>query len=201
MKALVFAMAAFALVGAITPGPVNVLAMRHGAGPIRGAALSYVLGASVSYAMVVWLMGTGGERLLGLPHVVETARWLGALYMLYLAWCIATAPSARLSGSTAPVATSVLKTFCEGCATQSLNPKAWLVALAGVSLFVLSQPDAQVALRLFCAVSLLACLLGVGSWALAGSALSRWLNSPTRQQLFNRVMGAVLALCVLVTLQ
>lgn len=42
------AMGSFALVGAITPGPVNVLALRHGSHGPRRQALLYVLGASHS---------------------------------------------------------------------------------------------------------------------------------------------------------
>ena len=54
MTALMLAMGTFALMGAITPGPVNVLAIRHGAAAGRLTALAYVLGASLSYALVVW---------------------------------------------------------------------------------------------------------------------------------------------------
>ena len=54
---LLLAMAGFSLVGAITPGPVNVLALRHGSQARRRVALGFVLGASASYAAVVWCMG------------------------------------------------------------------------------------------------------------------------------------------------
>jgi threonine/homoserine/homoserine lactone efflux protein len=49
-----------------------------------------------------------------------------------------------------------------GFLTQALNPKAWLVALSGVTLFALPHPDAQRTLWLFCAVSFVACMAGVG---------------------------------------
>jgi threonine/homoserine/homoserine lactone efflux protein len=45
-------------------------------------------------------------------------------------------------------------------------------------------------------VSLLACGLGVGCWALAGRLLARALAQPARQRWFNRAMGALLALSV-----
>ena len=53
MLTSLLAMSGFALAGAITPGPVNVLALRHGTQTHRFAAWLYVLGASVSYALVV----------------------------------------------------------------------------------------------------------------------------------------------------
>ena len=53
------------------------------------------------------------------------------------------------------------------------------------------------ALAWFCAVSLLACLTGVGCWALAGKALVRWLKTPRRQRIFNGVLAATLVASVL----
>lgn len=200
MGLLWMAMGSFAFVGAITPGPVNVLALRHGAAAHRGAALAYVLGASLSYASVVWLMGVGGELVLSKPILVQTARWVGAVYMFYLAWRIASEPPSALNGDAPTTRRSGLRALVEGGLTQSLNPKAWIVALSGVSLFVLPQDNIPQARWLFVAVSLLACFVGVGSWAWVGRALAQWLSLPARQRAFNRTMGIVLALCVIVML-
>lgn len=197
MTTLLWAMGTFALMGAITPGPVNVLAIRHGAAAGRGAALAYVLGASLSYAGVVWLMGQGGAWLLGEAWAVQTARWLGAGYLLHLAWRVATAPPVPLHTPPGAAKLAAWAALREGGLTQSLNPKAWMVALSGIGLFVLPQADVPAALGWFCGVSLLACVLGVGCWAVAGRLLARALAPPQRQRQFNRVMGALLALSVL----
>ena len=83
---------------------------------------------------------------------------------------------------------------------QGLNPKAWLVALSGVGMFVLPLSAAQmplhIALAWFCAVSLTACLLGVGCWATLGRALSQWLATPARQQGLNRILALMLVISV-----
>jgi len=200
MVLLLMAMGAFSLVGAITPGPVNVLALRHGAAAGGRVALVYVLGASLSYASVVWLMGVAGEWVLSTPGGVQTARLVGAAYMFYLAWRIASAPPSGLNGHASLTRYSSLQTLAEGALTQSLNPKAWIVALSGVSLFVLPQEDVAQARWLYVVVSLLACLVGVGSWAWVGRALAQWLTLPARQKAFNITMGIVLALCVIVML-
>ena len=93
MLSSVLAMAGFALAGAITPGPVNVLALRHGNGR-AGAAFCYVLGASLSYALIVWLMGQSGQWLLKQPELLRWAPRICALYLLWLAWQLAKAPGA-----------------------------------------------------------------------------------------------------------
>ena len=64
MSSSLLAMGVFTLVGAITPGPVNVLALRHGAARSRLSSSLYVLGASASYAAVVWTMGLGRVNVL-----------------------------------------------------------------------------------------------------------------------------------------
>lgn len=196
VTALVFGMGVFALVGSITPGPVNILAVRHGAQGRPGVAVAYVLGASLSYALVVWLMGKGGEQLLGSQPLMLAMKWAGAGYLMYLAWRIATAPPAPLQAAAAPAGDTAARAFVDGGMTQSLNPKAWMVSLSGVGLFVLPQTDVPAALALFCGVSLLACSFGVGCWAVAGRVLTRWLAVPARQKRFNQAMGLLLAYSV-----
>lgn len=199
MSSSLLAMGLFTLVGAITPGPVNVLALRHGAARSGPACTSYVLGASASYAAVVWAMGQSGQWLLqALPRLSAAAQWLCAAYLLWLAWRLARAP-ARVGEPSAPAAHSPSRTFqllLQGAAVQTLNPKAWLVALAGVGLFVLPQADASRALLLFCSISLLACLIGVGCWALLGQWLAGWLRTERRQRQFHRLLALLLVASV-----
>ncbi|MEQ6437600.1 LysE family translocator [Comamonas sp. w2-DMI] len=212
MSSSLLAMGIFTLVGAITPGPVNVLALRHGAARSRRACAFYVLGASASYAAVVWAMGQSAQWLMqALPRLSTTAEWLCAAYLLWLAWRLARAPAEAAeaeeaaSGDVSPgesrqhresPASRTLRLLLQGAAVQTLNPKAWLVALAGVGLFVLPQADAALALLQFCAMSLLACLVGVGSWALLGQALSSQLTTPRRQRLFHRLLALLLVASV-----
>ena len=206
MLTSLFAMAGFAFAGAITPGPVNVIAMRHGSQSRRICAIFYVLGASISYALVVWIMGLSGQWLLQDPAVAIAASWVCAAYLAWWAWRIAQAPVADQLPDThdnenesAEIAqTGLLQAFMQGAAIQSFNPKAWLVALSGVGLFVVpitvNAPSSVLpaALAWFCAVSLIACMLGVGCWAVLGRMLRRWLRTATRQRWFNRSLALVL---------
>ena len=203
MLTSLFAMVGFALAGAITPGPVNVIAMRHGSQSRRICAIFYGLGASISYALVVWIMGLSGQWLLQDPAVAIAASWVCAAYLAWLAWRIAQAPVANqppetyADEPTDEAQPGVLQAFMQGATIQSFNPKAWLVALSGVGLFVLPMTANQVAgahsaLVWFCMVSLLACMLGVGCWAVLGRMLRRWLRTATRQRWFNRSLALVL---------
>lgn len=199
MLSNLLAMAGFAFVGAITPGPVNVLALRHGSRGPRALALLYVLGASLSYAAVLAGMGLGAQGLLGRwPGVMQAAPWLCAAYLLWLAWHIARAPVGRAAAADGHADAGAWRVFAQGAAVQALNPKAWLVALSAIGVFVLPHgAQAGAALWALCITSLLACLLGVGCWALLGRALVRWLDSPTRHKALNRTLAALLAASVI----
>lgn len=196
------AMAGFALAGAITPGPVNLIALRHGGGRCRITAFVYVLGASLSYAGIVWLMGQSGHWLLKQPELLRWAPRICAAYLLWLAWRLAYSPvdPSGETNTSAALQTGLAKAFVQGVAIQSLNPKAWLVALSGVGIFVapLASPQMplETALLLFCTISLLACLLGVGFWAALGRALTQWLSTPKRQQRLNQTLALLLLISV-----
>jgi threonine/homoserine/homoserine lactone efflux protein len=168
------------------------------------AAFCYVLGASLSYALIVWLMGQSGQWLLKQPELLRWAPRICALYLLWLAWQLAKAPgpmAGRPGSAPASLPAGPGGAFVQGIAIQSLNPKAWLVALSGIGMFVAPLAAQQVslpsALLLFCAVSLLACLLGVGCWAALGHALTRWLSTPLRRQRrLNQALAMVLVASV-----
>ena len=198
-----FAMGNFALVGAITPGPVNVLALRHGSQRARQPALGYVLGASLSYGAVVACMGLASAPLLQqLAQLAQAAQWLCAAYLLWLALRLArAAPQSPLTATQAHRAMHAGRAFAQGVAVQTLNPKAWLFALSAVGLFVLPHGlSAPYRLAMLCAISLVACMLGVGCWALLGRSLVRWLRTPQHQQRLHQVLALLLVASVLTML-
>ena len=194
-------MASFALVGAITPGPVNMLALRHGSQGPHSRALYYVLGASASYVGVVAAMGAGAVHVMQLlPRLASTAQWLCAVYLLWLAWRLARAPVPTMAADSSPAAQPLRRwqAFVQGAAVQTLNPKAWLFALSAVGVFVLPHaPHSLRALGVLCAISFLACMLGVGCWAALGRVLVRWLRTALRQQALQYLLAVLLVVSVL----
>lgn len=193
MLSILFSMFLFSLAGAISPGPVNVIAASVGAQAGFLRALPHVSGASLSYAAIVWLMGCGLNRiLLAYPSISQFLLYSGAAYLLYLAARIAQTPTATSQIAPPARASGLL----QGVLSQSLNPKAWLFAMSGVSLFVADAPQESTLLLALCAMSGVVCFLSVATWAVLGQWISQWLASPLRQQRFNRCMGLLLALTV-----
>lgn len=131
----------------------------------------------------------------GIPLLVPVMRWVGSLYLLYLAARILLAKDLGLK---AHPQMAMKALFVQGGLIQLLNPKAWIFASSGVSLYVLNQVNIQYALSWFCSVSLVVCFIGVGVWAVLGQSVAQWLNSPQRQRLFQMVLAAMLSISVVI---
>lgn len=183
----------FAFVGAATPGPVNIIASFIGAKRGFKAALPYVFGATISYIIVVLIAGLGLEKLFQYLPVLETLlRYAGTMFLLYLSYKIATSPLEDFSAN-ATNTTDHLFSWRKGFLTQWLNPKAWLFAMSGVSLFVSSSNAYQLYLVLFASISFFVCFIGISLWAGLGQSLKQWLKQDIYQQWFNRIMAILLA--------
>ena len=193
MTTIVISMFVFALIGAISPGPVNIIATGAGANFGFRAALPHVFGATVSYTLVVFLMGVGLNATLKLfPEITQWLQYVGGAFLLYMSYKIATAvpiDSNDLSTKSPP-------TFIEGALAQGLNPKAWLVSMSGVSLFVSSNSPAMLYLLIFCSISFVVCFVSVGTWAAVGELIGGFLSTRKRQVAFNIVMGLLLSATV-----
>jgi threonine/homoserine/homoserine lactone efflux protein len=185
---MLMAMIIFALVGAATPGPVNLLATSTAVRFGLSVALKHVVGASIAYAFVVFATGSVLHQIsMWLPKLELLMQLIGSAFLSYLAYKIYTAPVSSIE-----LEHSAPSSWSQGALLQLLNPKAWLVAMSGVSLYVIGQIEQQKWLWLYTLVSLIACLIGVGLWAFIGSLFARYLQEPSRQRAFNRTMAMAL---------
>lgn len=187
--AVFLSMFVFALIGAISPGPVNIIATGAGANFGFSRAIPHVLGATVAYTLIVFLVGIGLNQVLeAYPQITATLQYIGAVFLLYMAFKIATAKLTddKIEGSSKP------PSFIDGALSQALNPKAWLVSMSGVSLFVAANKPAMFYLSIFCLISFVVCLFGVGSWAAIGHAIRGFLSDRKHQSAFNITMGLLL---------
>ena len=114
----------------------------------------------------------------------------GGLYLLYLAWRIATAGAIGGTESRPePMSLMAAAMF------QWVNPKAWMMGVSAMALYTdTSQP--------FISVLMIATVFGlitfpsVSVWTGFGTALRGILEDDRRRRIFNIVMGVVLALCI-----
>ena len=188
----------FALVAAITPGPSNVLLTATGMQVGLWRGLPCLFGVSAGMGSMMFLAAYGfGALVLQHPQVMQIVRWLGAAFLLWLAWKIASAPVGD-GNATTPEPTG----FVGATLLQWVNPKAWLVSAGAVAAYLPDEADAAL-LRaaIFALVFVSAALPSGFVWLVFGAAAQRLLSDPPRQRGFNVAMGLALAASVVMILR
>ena len=179
----------FAFVAAVTPGPSNVLLTATGAnaGLLRGLPCLFGVALGMGLMMAIVAFGLGG-LVLGSPQVLQGLNWVGAAFLLWLSWKIATARGGPAKAEQKPVG------FFGAAGFQWVNPKSWLVSASAAGTYL--QAEAGSALLqalsfglLFVVAALPSCLI----WLAFGVVVQRFLRSERAFRSFNLVMGALLA--------
>lgn len=183
------ALAVFAWVTSVTPGPSNFMLLASGANFGFLATLPQVLGITLGFTALLLAVGFGlGTLLTAFPWLHLGLKIGGGAYLLYLAWRIARS-SALGEGKTLhgrPL------TLLESAAFQWINPKAWVVALAAMAVYT-NPASPYLSMALICLVFALVNLPTVSAWAAFGVALRGFLAQPVRLRRFNCAMGLLLA--------
>jgi len=128
---LLAALAGFALVSSITPGPNNVMVMASGANFGLRRTVPHILGIACGFVVMLLLVGLGLARLFEMFPVIRLVLTVvSALYLLWLAWKIAhAAPFGSDSARGRPFS------FLQAALFQWVNPKAWMMALSAITLY------------------------------------------------------------------
>ena len=182
----------FALSAAATPGPSNVLVMSVGGQRGVVGALPCLCGVVVGMAVLIYSTSAGlGAALVSAPLMIETVKWVGAGFLLRMAWKVAKSTGGAGESKESEVG------FVHAFVFQWVNPKSWIVGVstaAALADFVAQMPIlGPVLLGLtFAAAAAPSCLL----WLLCGATLKRWLTNERRAKAFARTMGTLLALSV-----
>lgn len=121
---LFLSMVGFLWVAAITPGPNNMLLTSTGANFGFMRSIWLMLGIMLGMQSMLLLVAFGvGSLILIYPSLHLALKILGSLYLLWLAWKIATSAYEKLDTNVAPA--KPLRLY-QGWLLQFLNPKAWL---------------------------------------------------------------------------
>jgi threonine/homoserine/homoserine lactone efflux protein len=182
-------LATFIFVSSITPGPNNVMLTASGANFGYKRSVPHMLGITVGGTIMLLLVGAGlGALFEQVPQLYTVLQYVGAAYLIWLAWKIATSGRAQVAD-----ARSKPFNFWQAAAFQWVNPKAWLMSVGVVAAY--TSPNAYWAsLAVGAVVMLIVNYPCISAWTLFGSAIGRWLQSPRALQIFNGVMAVLLLL-------
>lgn len=189
------AVAAFAVSMSVTPGPNNLMVTASAATFGLRRTLPHVLGISAGFPAMILAVGLGlGGLFASFPALHQVLKAAGAVYLLRLAWRIATAERAAADGEPDRPRRSRPLTFLQAALFQWVNPKAWVIAVGAVTTYTTVGGDPLAEIGLVAAIFLLLSFPCVGVWALFGAALGRVLKTRRALRAFNLAMAALLAL-------
>ena len=186
------ALAAFATVTAFTPGPNNIMVTASGVNFGFTRTLPHILGITLGFVVLLLGCAAGlGAIFAAYPPLQIVLKVAGALYMLWLAWKVAT--SAPSSAEPDEVARPL--SFWQAALFQWVNPKAVVIALSAIAIYV-RPANWRVDLAVLLVVFGVTTILAVATWTGFGVALRRVLNDPKRARIFNIVMAVLLVVSI-----
>lgn len=199
-------LAALPLMG--SPGPATIsLAASGSAFGIR-ASLGYLGGIIIGTAAVLLLVATGiAAALLAHPIAGQILTAIAAIYILYLAWKIATAPirpahataskpahQTHASPETTPEATPETKApdFRGGVMLAIANPKAFAAIGAVYAAHAITPHSPWLDNALKIAALALVIVLVNSLWLVFGAGFARLLSDPRFGRIINILFAALL---------
>ena len=187
MPSNLFPLLSFVLISTFTPGPSNISSASMGVLHGYKHTLNYQVGLAVGVFLVMFLSGWVSTALLRFIPALEPAlRYIGAGYLLYLAFGILKASYIFTEQDMKPLG------FTHGVMLQILNPKLFFYALTLFSAFLASAAG-DLALLIGVAALLSAIAFSATSiWALFGSMIKTYLHQPGVKVVVNGILALLL---------
>ncbi len=181
----------FIVVAGFTPGPNNIIAMGIGFNWGFKKVLPHLLGVSVGFPIMLLLIGFVLKPILEQFSTIFIAlKFLSAIYIIYLAYKIATAPvNLEEQEQKKPI------TFFESVAFQWINPKAWAGAMATVTLYI-PQNSFTLGLIIAAISSAITIIFAIALWGYMGKKIKLLLSNATHIRVFNYTMAITLCISV-----
>jgi cysteine/O-acetylserine efflux protein len=182
----------YVLISTFTPGPSNIssasMAVIYG----YKKTINFQIGLALGVFCLMAISGLFSAMLLSLfPSIEPILRYVGAGYILYLAFVVLKASYAFSSESTKPLG------MTNGFVLQVLNPKLTVYAFTLFSAF-LASIRMNIPLLLLTAIVLAATSFCATSlWALFGTAIQTYLHHPGLKLMVNIVLSLSLVYAAL----
>ena len=188
----ILSIALFWFVTAYTPGPNNVVASYSGFNFGIAKTIPHILGVSLGFTSLVIFLTIGLINVFKLfPIIQNIIKYLGTLFLIYLAYKIALSTNLDETKKENPVK------FFETFLFQYLNPKGVMVAIIVVSTYV---ETGEQYINYATQVALLAFLFSSTSitlWTFIGKFLRKFATNDKFIKLFNYAMSSLLLLSII----
>lgn len=177
----------FAFTTSITPGPNNMMLFASGVNFGFVRTIPHMLGIGVGFLILLIAVGLGlGALLHSVPLLYTILKFAGGVYLVWIAWKIASSRSlSEGSAGAEPMS------FVQAAAFQWVNPKAWVMAVSAMATYT-SEQSYLVSVMIVGLIFAVVNVPSVSTWAGFGSALRQWLSDPVRLKWFNITMAVLL---------
>jgi threonine/homoserine/homoserine lactone efflux protein len=184
---VLYALVLFCFVSGVTPGPNNLMLMSSGVNFGFRRTLPHLIGVVLGFSLMVALIGFGLDVIFTrFPTLLPIMRYLGAAYMLWLAWRISRSGPVREGEARGrPLG------FLGAAAFQWINPKGWVIAISALTAYAVSA-DYAISVAAVALTYLAVGLPSSGAWVVFGTAMRKFLSDPRRVRPFNWTMAALL---------
>ena len=188
----ILSIALFWFVTAYTPGPNNVVASYSGFNFGIVKTIPHILGVTLGFTSLVIFLSIGLINIFKLFPIIQVIiKYLGTIFLIYLAYKIASATASDDTKKDNPVK------FIETFLFQYLNPKGVMVAIIVVSTYVeLGENYVNYATQ----VVLLAFVFSSTSitlWTFIGKFLRKFATNDKFIKYFNYAMSVLLLLSII----
>ena len=188
----IFSIALFWFVTAYTPGPNNVVASYSGFNFGIAKTIPLILGVTLGFTSLVIFLTIGLINVFKLfPVIQNIIKYLGTLFLIYLAYKIASSTNSDETKKENPVK------FIETFLFQYLNPKGVMVAIIVVSTYVelgenYINYSTQVVFLAFLFSS-----TSITLWTFMGKFLRKFATNDKFIKYFNYAMSGLLLLSII----
>ncbi len=195
MEPIIVSLITFAFATCITPGPNNIMLTASGANFGFLRTIPHIFGIVCGLIVLMGTVALGLNIVFScFPKLQIILKGLGAVYLLYLAWRIAT--SKKDTDDNKPEKPI---TFLEAFIFQFLNPKALMMAVTAMSTFTLSDGknylfSTLIVLLVFLVIS----IPSISIWAGFGTAIRYRLKTDRSIKVFNYSLGGLTACSVFI---
>ena len=180
----------YVLITSITPGPNNILSMSSASQYGIKQSTRVISGMFCGYIIIMLLCGLFTYNMVSLlPVLTKWLTWIGAAYIIWLAWGIIQSDTKHVSPS------SGRNSFWQGFALQFVNVKIILYGITSISTFVLPYTQS---IKWILAVSLLLAIIALLSnlcWAVVGQLLQSQFHKHGKK--INIALAAMLCYCAI----
>jgi|TARA_B110000263_G_C15224410_1_gene471556 threonine/homoserine/homoserine lactone efflux protein len=185
---LLAAISVYYIIMYATPGPNNSILTASGIkfGFIK--TIPNIFGIPTGHGIQLALVCFGlGSLFVEFPFLLNLLKYVGASYLLYLAWRMFGSLSIKIEEDKS----SPLK-YYEAILFQFVNPKAWVICITAVSLFYPEKENIFIGTLFMVLMSTIINIPSISIWAFGGSIIRKYLSNDKLKKMIELLLAVLL---------